>query len=195
MPASPGNLGAGSTIELKSHNGVAHLYGRGREPPTATGSCGVAQRRRISHINSSGSGALATVRQHHQGCHGAGQYTAPGRHFRQATADIEGDGIAQSDANIVSGVISETSGTLSMWSDSAATWRLTGANTYGGTTLDQRRKRAGSGRSGQWRPSLPASATVPATPPIWCSRTATLRYIGSGNSTDRLMTDRRFHRH
>ena len=100
------------------------------------------------------------------------------------STDGNGDGIADN-ANVVSGVISETSGTLNVRVSDVATWRLTGDNTYSGSTVIDafRTLEVDDLANGGAASSIGDSSSAAANLLV----NGTLRYIGTGDSTDRLM--------
>ena len=175
-----GNLGAGDTVELRSHGGGLWYLGAGETTDRnfilgARNNAGLL-------INNDGSGALQLTGNVTKDA------TAPTNNLLLAgsfvSTDGNGDGIADN-ANIVSGVISETSGTLNVRVSDVATWRLTGDNTYSGNTVIDafRTLEVDDLANGGAASSIGDSSSAAANLLL----NGTLRYIGTGDSTDRLM--------
>ncbi|TXR49558.1 autotransporter outer membrane beta-barrel domain-containing protein [Phyllobacterium endophyticum] len=178
-----GNLGAGSTIELRSaDNGVLSYTGAG-ESTNRNWLIGVVNGGN-TNIQNNGSGALQLTGNITKDGGGAGNRLALQGTF--ASSDNNGDGIAD-DANVISGVISETSGTLAIELSGSAgnVWRFTGDNTYSGSTTIHagRILEVDDLANGGQASSIGDSSNVATNLNI----VGTLRYIGTGDSTDRLM--------
>ena len=118
-----GNLGAGSTIALRSHNGSLTYTGAGESTDRAW-TIGGRNGATLSLLNA-GTGALVLG--------GAWTKDAAG-----AITTLRFGGTYTGGTNIVDGLISESSGTLNLvFNGTGNDWRLTADNTYSGTTSIQ----------------------------------------------------------
>ncbi len=171
-----GNLGAGSTIALRSHNGSLSYTGAGESTDRAW-TIGGRNGSTMSILNN-GTGALALE--------GALAKDAAG-----AINTLRFGGTYAGGTNFVDSLISESSGTLNLTFNGIGNrWRLTADNAYSGTTLIQNSTvlEVDDLANGGVSSSIGDSSNA-ATNLVFQNGTAiapaTLRYIGAGATTDR----------
>jgi fibronectin-binding autotransporter adhesin len=176
----PGNLGAGSTIELKSAAGNLAYTGAG-ESTNRNWIVGLSNGASFG-LNNDGSGALQLAGNITKDATGAANTLV----LQGSFASTDTNGIAD-DPNLISGVISESSGTLAVQINSG-TWRLTGDNTYGGRTfINGGILEVDHLANGGMASSIGNSSNAASNLAFTNNGTSTLRYVGTGDSTDRLM--------
>jgi fibronectin-binding autotransporter adhesin len=179
------SFGAGSTIQLASHNGGIIYTGTG----AASGNRNLALAGRngsLLHLFNRGGGALEISGDIATTTSGAANELRIGGTF--VSTDANNDGIAEN-PNVLSGVISDGAGTTSILGTQCSAgnvWRLSGANTFTG------RFNAGGC---DWEITSLADAGVASsigagsatlTNFDFASANGTVTYIGDGDSTNRL---------
>jgi fibronectin-binding autotransporter adhesin len=165
-----GNLGAGSLVELRSHGGYFNYVGAGE----TTNRDWIVGLRNTAHIIFSGNGAGALEL--------AGDIT---KDATSATNTLVLIDAADSGTNRISGVISESSGTLNLQLN-PGTWRLSGQNTYSGfTRLHANTLIVDHLADGGMASSIGDSSSA-ASNLYWSAQGGILRYVGDGDSTNRL---------
>ncbi|MGO4550201.1 autotransporter-associated beta strand repeat-containing protein [Lysobacter sp. 2RAF19] len=170
-----GNLGAGSTIALSAHNGSLTYTGAGESTDRAW-TIGGRNTSTLS-ITNNGTGALTLT--------GAFTKDATG-----ASNLMRFNGTYAAGTNIVDGLISESSGTLSVIFNGAFNhWKLTNDNTYSGTTTLQNMvlevdDLANGGIASSIGDSSNAATNLVFANGNFAAPT-TLRYTGAGATTDR----------